>query len=79
MQATPYDPQPMPGDELLSLRAAAEQPGVHYMTAYWYLRLGTLPAKKVSGVWQVRMGDLRVLADRVQPRPGPGGIRWPPT
>ena len=78
MQATPHDPQPMPGDELLSLRAAAEQLGVHYMTAYRYLRLGTLPAKKVSGVWRVRMGDLRVLADREQPRPGPGGIRWPP-
>ena len=79
MQETPYDPQPMPpDDELLSLRAAAEQLGVHYMTAYRYLRLGTLPATKLRGVWQVRMGDLKALASREQPRPGPGGIRWSP-
>jgi len=53
MQETPYDPQPVPDDdELLSLRDAADQLGVHYMTAYRYLRLGTLPAKKVGGVWQ---------------------------
>lgn len=79
MQETPYDPQPVPDDdELLSLRDAADQLGVHYMTAYRYLRLGTLPAKKVGGVWQVRMGDLRALAGREQPRPGPGGIRWAP-
>ncbi|MEO6468874.1 MAG: cobalamin-dependent protein [Acidimicrobiia bacterium] len=69
----------MPDDDtLLSLRAAADQLGVHYMTAYRYVRLGTLPAKKVTGVWQVRMGDLRAIAGREQPRPGPGGIRWGP-
>ena len=79
MQETPYDPQPVPDDdELLSLRAAAEQLGVHYMTAYRYLRLGTLPATKLRGVWQVRMGDLKALASREQPRPGPGGTRWSP-
>lgn len=69
----------MPDDDtLLSLRAAADQLGVHYMTAYRYVRLGTLPAKKVAGVWQVRKGDLRAIAGREQPRPGPGGIRWGP-
>ena len=79
MQDTSYDPPPMSDDDaLLSLRAAADQLGVHYMTAYRYLRLGTLPAKKVKGVWQVRMGDLRAVAGREPPRPGPGGIRWGP-
>ncbi len=79
MQETPYDPPPVPDDdELLSLRDAADQLGVHYMTAYRYLRLGTLPAKKVSGVWQVRPSDLRTLAGREPARPGPGGIRWAP-
>ena len=79
MQDTSYDPPPMPDDDtLLSLRAAADQLGVHYMTAYRYLRLGTLPAKKVNGVWQVRMADLSAVIGREQPRPGPGGIRWSP-
>ena len=79
MQETPYDPTPVPDDdELLSLRAAAEQLGVHYMTAYRYVRLGTLPAKKVGGSWQVRVDDLKALVGREQPRPGPGGIRWGP-
>ena len=70
MQDTSYDPPPMSDDDtLLSLRAAADQLGVHYMTAYRYLRLGTLPAKKVNGVWQVRTGDLRAVAGREQPLP----------
>ena len=65
-------------DELVGLRAAAERLGVHYMTAYRYVRIGTLPARKVGGTWQVRIGDLRALIGREPPRPGPGGIRWEP-
>ena len=43
MQDDPYDRPPMPDDEeLVGLRAAAEQLGVHYMTAYRYVRIGTL-------------------------------------
>jgi excisionase family DNA binding protein len=64
--------------ELIGLRAAAEQLGVHYMTAYRYVRLGTLPAHKVGGTWQVRLDDLRALTSRDAPQPGPGGIRWAP-
>ena len=79
MQVPPYDPPPMPDDsELIGLRAAAEQLGVHYMTAYRYVRLGTLPAHKVGGTWQVRLDDLRALTNRETAQPGPGGIRWPP-
>lgn len=69
----------MPNDsELIGLRAAAEQLGVHYMTAYRYVRLGTLPARKVGGAWQVRLDDLRAVASREAAPPGPGGIRWAP-
>ena len=64
--------------ELIGLRAAAEQLGVHYMTAYRYVRLGTLPANKIGGTWQVRLDDLRALTNRAAPQPGPGGIRWSP-
>ena len=36
-----------------TLQEAADQLGVHYMTAYRYVRLGQLDAVKVGGAWQV--------------------------
>lgn len=66
-----------PDEGFLGLREAAAQLGVHYMTAYRYVRIGTLPARKVKGSWQVRLSDLREVADREQPQPGRGGVRWP--
>ena len=43
---------------VLTLNEAAELLGVHYMTAYRYVRLGLLPAVKVGGTWQVTQADL---------------------
>lgn len=37
----------------ISLTEAAQHLGVHYMTAYRYVRTGRLPATKVGGVWHV--------------------------
>lgn len=45
----------------LTLQQAADQLGVHYMTVYRYVRLGRLPARKVSGSWEVRAADLEGL------------------
>ncbi|MGA2527785.1 MAG: B12-binding domain-containing protein [Acidimicrobiales bacterium] len=42
----------------LSLPQVAEKLGVHYMTAYRYVRTGRLPAKRVAGTWQVELADL---------------------
>ncbi len=42
----------------LTLQEAADELGVHYMTAYRYVRLGVLPAEKAGGVWRVRHDDL---------------------
>ncbi|MBM3799468.1 MAG: cobalamin-dependent protein [Actinobacteria bacterium] len=39
--------------EFLTLEKAAERLGVHYMTAYRYVRQGKLSATRVKGVWQV--------------------------
>ena len=36
-----------------TLQEAADELGVHYMTAYRYVRLGQLDAAKVGGVWRV--------------------------
>lgn len=44
--------------DLLSLDEAADRLGVHYMTAYRYVRTGRLPAEKVGATWRVRPEDL---------------------
>lgn len=49
---------PDDGDGDLDLADAAVTLGVHYMTAYRYVRSGRLPARKVGGVWRVRTADL---------------------
>ena len=63
--------------ESLTLQAAADALGVHYMTAYRYVRLGLLPATKVAGSWEVPQAEVdRLLAERA-PEQGarPGGGR----
>lgn len=42
----------------VTLQDAAEFLGVHYMTAYRYVRLGTLEAHKSGNVWRVYRSDL---------------------
>jgi excisionase family DNA binding protein len=50
------------GATTVGLREAAEQLGVHYMTAYRYVRSGRLPARKHGSEWQVDPADLARLA-----------------
>ena len=50
-------------ETLLTLPAAAELAGVHYMTAYRWVRTSRLKAQKSGGVWMVRLGDLMELTD----------------
>jgi excisionase family DNA binding protein len=52
-------------DEVLTLQQAADELGVHYMTAYRYVRLGQLDAYKVGGGWRVGSEALEAFrADR---------------
>ena len=54
----------MPGDEeplTLSLQEAADRLGVHYMTAYRYVRTGRLPATKQGASWRVDQADLDLV------------------
>ncbi len=55
----------MSNEEQIRLREAAEQLGVHYMTAYRYVRTGTLPAEQRNGQWFV---DAAALAQFVAER-----------
>jgi excisionase family DNA binding protein len=45
----------------LTLHQAADALGVHYMTAYRYVRTGRLPASRLGGTWRVDAADLDLL------------------
>jgi MerR family transcriptional regulator, light-induced transcriptional regulator len=45
----------------ITLAEAADLLGVHYMTAYRYVRTGRLPARKVGQEWQVEVVDVEHL------------------
>lgn len=47
--------------EPISLDEAARRLGVHYMTAYRYVRTGRLPAVKTDGTWRVDPADVERL------------------
>lgn len=47
--------------QTVSLNEASEHLGVHYMTAYRYVRTGRLAAQKIGGQWFVNVEDLSKL------------------
>jgi len=57
----------------MQLRDAADTLGVHYQTAYGWVRQGTLPARKTARGYEVSEADVRDLAARraagVEPPP----------
>ena len=55
----------MSGEQLITLQEAAERLGVHYMTAYRYVRTGALPATQSGARWMVDPADIDALR---QPR-----------
>jgi MerR family transcriptional regulator, light-induced transcriptional regulator len=65
---------------VLTLQEVADELGVHYMTAYRYVRLGVLEASKSGGVWQVQRTALERFRDDARAASvttGPPGKRGP--
>ena len=60
-------------DNQISLTEAADRLGVHYMTAYRYVRTGRLPAHKEGGEWRVAVEDLEALRAAGRATAGDGG------
>jgi excisionase family DNA binding protein len=63
-------------DAVLTLQEAADELGVHYMTAYRYVRLGVMEASKSGGIWQVQRSALdrfRAEATQAAAATGPSG------
>ena len=67
----------MPSDDQLDLQTAADELGVHYQTAYRWVRSGKLAAQVVGGKYQVDRSALAsVAAARTAPRaPAPPSAR----
>jgi excisionase family DNA binding protein len=65
----------------MQLREAADALGVHYQTAYLWIRQGSLPARKLGRGYEVEEADVRALAERRRRGRPPGrrvGVRdWP--
>ena len=46
------------GPDVLNLKQVAQRLGVHYMTAYRYVRQGRLPARREGTAWVVDRADV---------------------
>ena len=62
--------------ETLSLREAADELGVHYMTAYRSVRLGQPPATKDGPQGRVRRADIKALVKGTPVAPRRRGANW---
>jgi excisionase family DNA binding protein len=62
--------------EELSLHEVAEILDVHYMTAYRYVRLGILPARREGRSWRIRRDDLDDFVAKGEPRTERGQADW---
>jgi excisionase family DNA binding protein len=54
----------------VSIRQAADALGVHYMTAYRYVRTGRLPAERAGSEWRIDRADLRRFREPSATPPG---------
>jgi MerR family transcriptional regulator, light-induced transcriptional regulator len=51
------------GPKTMTVQEAADELGVHYMTAYRYIRQGRLPATREGAGWRILTSDLHALRD----------------
>ena len=65
----------MPATEWITLQEAADRLGVHYMTAYRYVRTGRLPARRDGVQWMVDPSDLQKMRAPGRPRRRSGSVR----
>lgn len=56
----------------LTITRVAEELGVHYMTAYRYVRTGLLPGAKSGNTWVVSRDSLRDFVSKPPAQPGRG-------
>lgn len=62
--------------DVLTLHQVADELGVHYMTAYRYVRLGMLPAHREGREWRVRRDDLEAMREGTAGQVSADGAPW---
>ena len=62
----------------MTLQEVADSLGVHYMTAYRYVRQGRLPATREGAEWRIHPADVEMLRNAPSPRRGTprAGLDW---
>ena len=60
------------GASQITLQEAARRLGVHYMTAYRYVRTGSLPARQAGARWMVEETDVEAMRNPKSPRRASG-------
>ena len=65
-----------PASTSITLTEAAEQLGVHYMTAYKYVRTGRLAATKVGGGWRISRDALEEFVSTPATRTSGERVDW---
>lgn len=63
------------GASQITLQEAARRLGVHYMTAYRYVRTGSLPARQAGARWMVEETDVEAMRNPKGPRRPSGAER----
>ncbi len=67
----------MAADAELNLKQAAARLGVHYMTAYRYVRQGRLSASRVGTEWRVSPEDIATFLEGSPVEiEAPAGVDW---
>jgi excisionase family DNA binding protein len=64
-----------PARSTMTLQEAADELGVHYMTAYRYVRQGRLPATRHGAEWRISPAELKSLRPAGTRRPRRGAAR----
>jgi excisionase family DNA binding protein len=59
-----------PATRSMTLQEVADSLGVHYMTAYRYVRQGRLPATRKGAEWRIRSTDVESFRRTPEPRRG---------
>src|SRR4249920_17091 len=59
----------------ITLQEAADRLGVHYMTAYRYVRTGRLPARREGVQWMIDPADLAKMRSPERTTRGHGTVR----
>ena len=65
-----------PATDHLTLQEVADELGVHYMTAYRYVRIGMLPASKQGRSWIVEREDLETFRSTSEDPTERGTAEW---